>query len=144
MYDELLKNLQTITYDWCYLMIDEYMSKNEKRILDMVRKRMKDGEGVDGGVIGYYRSKWYRKFKEVLNPLARGTVDLFLTGALQRELAIQHVHKGYYYILSTDSKYRDLASKYGAEQFGLTEEQKEQIINEALSYLVDKIKEKYE
>lgn len=127
-----------------YSVIDEFMAKNENRILKLAKDRMMRGDGVNGGIIGSYASRDYELFKQSENPLAGGVVDLFLTGSLQKYMLIERIRNGVYEISSSDLKYDALADKYGADQFGLTEEQNEEIINEALDYLVLKIRQNYE
>lgn len=144
MYDELLKNLQKVNYHFIADNIESWMEKNEDRILKLAKDRMMRGDGVNGGIIGSYKSKDYELFKAELNPLAGGVVDLFLTGSLQKGMEIIDDNNLTFEIVSSDKKYDIIADKYGAEQFGLTDEQKEQIINEALEYLINKIREKYE
>jgi len=41
----------------------------------------REGENPDGSMIGTYRSLSYELFKEKINPIAGGAVDLMLTGA---------------------------------------------------------------
>ena len=144
MYDTLLEKLNQINLQTIFTWIDEYISINEKRILDMARDRMKRGEGVNGGVIGYYRSAAYEMFKRRENPLAKGNVDLFLTGALQEKMRLSKSGNASYYIYSTDEKYSMLADKYGANQFGITEEQHNELLGQVIDYVITKIMQCYE
>lgn len=144
MHESLIKNLKTINYHFMADTIELWMSKNEHKILKLAKDRMLRGDSVDGGVIGIYRSKSYELFKARLNPLAGGVVDLFLTGALQKRMTIIDDGNLKFEIISTDGKYDLIAEKYGAEQFGLTDQEKQSVINEAMNCLIDKIKEKYE
>ena len=144
MYDTLLEKLNQINLQTIFTWIDEYISINEKRILDMARDRMKRGEGVNGGVIGYYRSASYEMFKRRENPLAKGNVDLFLTGALQEKMRLSKSGNASYYIYSTDEKYSMLADKYGANQFGITEEQHNELLGQVIDYVITKIMQCYE
>ena len=142
MFDKLVSDLKAINV---WQVIDDYMNRNEQNILKLAKDRMKRGESVYGsGPIGYYQSKWYREFKEVLNPFARGTVDLYLTGSLQSAMEIRKAYNGYYFILSTDQKYFSLAEKYGAEEFGLTDKQIEEVKSNAIDELINKINKAYE
>lgn len=141
MYGNLIKQLTKIRV---YDIVDYYMLDNENKILDMVRKRMMQGDGVDGGAIGEYASISYSYFKQSHNPLAGGYVDLYLTGALQKALEIIEESNGAYLIHSTDKKYFDLAEKYGAEQFGLTDKQHEEVKSKAIEEVLNKIYECYE
>lgn len=103
--------------------VEQVIQLNTPEILTLVKNRLKYGQGVNGGVVGTYRSSEYSAFKSEMNPLAgSGNVDLFLTGALQDNLIVKQ-ESNLFRIYSTDSKYNELAKKYGAEQFGLTQEQ---------------------
>ena len=142
MPDRILNKVNSITnsdlYTWC----DEYININEKKILDLVRNRMLKGKDTDGNPIGFYRQLSYKMFKEKLNPMAKGNVDLFLTGDLQRNLTFGKMGKDYQ-IYSTDWKYHDLFYKYGgATAFGLTEDQHKEILSEMTIYVIEKIFEK--
>lgn len=139
MPDRILNRINTISRNDLYTWCDEYINQNQKKILDLVRNRMMQGDDTEGGIIGVYRSINYSLFKQKENPLAGGTVDLFLTGDLQRQLRIEKEGKNYK-IWSKDWKYDDLYKKYGgAKAFGLTEEQHIQVIEEMLLYCYDKI-----
>lgn len=87
-----------------------------------VRERWQHGQSVSGGIIGRYSWDDYRLYKQSLNPLAGGNVDLMLTGALSDALTVRKVGNEYQ-IFSTDSKYEKLGRQYGFEEFGITEQQ---------------------
>lgn len=141
MYEKLISKLKQVRV---YDIIDDYMLDNETKILNLVRERLKRGDGVNGGIIGEYASLSYSYFKQSRNPLAGGYVDLYLTGALQKELEIRQEAQGKYLIHSTDKKYFNLAEKYGKEQFGLTEEQQKQVKEEAIKEVINQISKCYE
>lgn len=139
MPDLIINNLNSVSrsdlFDWC----DEYITLNTNKILDLVRNRMKQGKNTEGGLIGVYRSNNYALFKERLNPLAHGTVDLFLTGDLQKELTIKR-DANLATIFSTNWKYDMLFEKYGGgSAFGLTQIQHDEIISEMLLFCYEKI-----
>lgn len=144
MYEGLLNDLRKVNLQQILSWIDEAVRNNETKIINMARNRMKSGQGVSGGVIGYYRSLSYELFKRRENPLAKGNVDLFLTGELQSKMRISSLGYGSYFIYSTDEKYTLLADKYGANQFGLTEEQHDEVIGIVVNYVIDKINKYYE
>ena len=79
------------------------------------------GELPDGSRIGEYASDSYRLFKIGLNPLARGFVDLILTGAYTGALFVERVESDRYRFNSTDEKAEPLRQKYGDEIRGLNE-----------------------
>lgn len=95
---------------------------NENEIVITVRERWDKGESVQGGIIGTYRSPFYREFKQLLNPSARGTVDLFLTGALSAGLTLRK-EGDLFQIYSTDKKYNLIGDKYGYDEYGLTRDE---------------------
>lgn len=103
-------------------MVNEVILTDSEMIIRDVRERWIHGDGVEGGVIGIYRSKDYELFKASINPLAGGAVDLILTGKLAGGLAIRK-QGDLYQIYSTDSKYEAIGKKYGFEEYGLTKEQ---------------------
>lgn len=120
---------------------EEYVNSNKSNILKLVKERMLKGENVNstGKPIGVYKSKDYSLFKERLNPFAHGTVDLFLEGDFQRFMTIEKKNVNTFKIYSKDDKYKQLGNKYGFEQFGLTEEQQEELQEEILFYVYSKI-----
>lgn len=76
---------------------------------------LKRGENPEGGRIGYYRNPAYRLFKQSINPMARGTVDLILTGNFSRGIGLERAGKGKFLFDSSDEKAPDLFEKYGQE-----------------------------
>lgn len=141
MYEGLISKLKAINP---YKIAEEYINRNENTILNLVRERMKQGDGVDGGTIGEYKSLDYSYFKQSINPLAGGYVDLYLTGSLQKALGLREESSGVYLIHSTDNKYFALADKYGANQFGLTYKQQSEIKKEVSKEIITKINKAYE
>lgn len=103
-------------------MVNEVILTNSEMIVSNVRDRWLHGDGVEGGVIGVYRSRDYELFKASLNPLAGGAVDLMLTGKLSNGLAIRK-QGDMFQLYSIDDKYEKIGDKYGYEEYGLTKEQ---------------------
>lgn len=103
---------------------------NSTEIIRLVKNRLKYGQSVYGGKVGTYASEEYAAMKHQQNPLAGfGNVDLFLTGSLSDDITV--IKKGERFeILSTDEKYSKIANKYGAEEFGLTEDQLQEFLHE--------------
>lgn len=95
-------------------------------ILTTKANEFKRGENPDGSTIGEYSNspigQEYRSFKLQLNPLAGGTVDLTLTGALRDGLTTEYLGKGLYIIFSQDNKWEELKEKYG-DQISLIKEE---------------------
>ena len=111
----------------------------ESQIIDWVVDRWKHGKGVDGDVIGQYQNDDYAIFKNQQNPLAGfGNVDLIDSGDLKDGLFIEELGS-LFVIKSRDEKYRMLANKYGAEEFGLTEKQMKEILEEIKNSVLENI-----
>lgn len=102
---------------------------NSDTIVDGIKRRWLFGKDVNGGIIGQYRSSDYKAFKVGLNSRAGGYVDLTLTGALGNKLTIQRKGSFNYEIISTDWKFKDIANKYGLEQFNLDAQQREELFD---------------
>ncbi len=80
------------------------------------------GELPDGSRIGEYASDSYRLFKIGINPLARGFVDLILTGAYTLGLFVERVTGDRYRFNSADSKAEPLKRKYTNAIQGINQE----------------------
>ncbi len=130
-FDDLFASLKQETTDSSLKKtVGDTIQLNSTEIIRLVKNRLKYGQGVDGGVIGTYKSEEYAIMKNQQNPLAGyGNVDLFLTGSLSDDITV--MRKGdKFEIFSTDEKYKKIADKYGAEEFGLTEEQLQEFLHE--------------
>lgn len=144
MIDNIVNRIKSTTESNLYTWVDEYIEANKSRLVTDIQNRLKRGDNVHdvNDVIGEYKSVAYAMFKQRMNPLAGGSVDLFLTGYLQRFLTIEKRSKNIFKIYSKDDKYKMLADKYGKEQFGLTEEQNTELMINIHTYLIEKIFEK--
>ena len=144
MPDTILHKVKSITKDNLYTWCDEYIEQNKSKLIQQIQSRLKRGQNVENinDVIGEYKSQSYAIMKQRMNPLAGGSVDLFLTGDLQRFMTIEKQSKNIFKIYSKDNKYKELANKYGSNQFGLTEEQSEELLNGMQLYVSEKIIEK--
>lgn len=94
---------------------------NDAQIKREKQKELEYGVTPSRNAIGIYRSARYRLFKLQLNPLAKGRVDLILTGAVKRGLTPNRVSKKKYKIVSTDKKWKRLMGKYGNASEGLND-----------------------
>lgn len=110
-----------------------YEVKNKVR--EIIKERWLSGQSVYGGNITNqltglgYSNPLYAKLKLSKNPRAGGHVDLTFTGSLGDKITLQEVSGGDYMIVSTDSKYDMIGSKYGYEEFGLTPEETEKVLD---------------
>lgn len=112
---------------------------NSPNMINAVKARWLIGKSVDGGIIGRYSNDDYRAYKMSLNPKAGGNVDLTLTGALSDNLTIRKTGSNIYEIFSTDEKYNSIGVKYGFEEFGLTEQEMSEMLNEIYSFALETI-----
>ena len=97
------------------------------------RNEFKFGERPDGSNIGENKSKRYAIFKRQKNPLARGKVDLILTGSFTKGIFTKKKSKDTYIFESKDSKAKMLFDKYGQDLKGLNEITKEEIQNDSIA-----------
>lgn len=99
------------------------------------------GESVLGGFIGDYSSSQmgrdYRAYKMSINPRAKGQVDLTLTGALGDGLTIKKITQTDFKIFSVDEKYNKIGSKYGFDEFGLTDLEWYEMQTELLAFAIE-------
>lgn len=125
------------------LMIDSVYDV-ENLIRDTIKKRWLRGESVNGGIIKNkntglgYSSLKYKNLKLVKNPSAGGNVDLTFTGALGDRIEVI-INGDNFEIISTDSKYLEISLKYGEDEFGLNNEEKEYIFDKLLSNFFNKL-----
>lgn len=125
-------------------LIDECVQELKPKIREIIKERWLEGRSVNGGPItnqktgGGYVNPAYEKIKRVKNPLADGNVDLTLTGALGNHIEIILSIKGHE-IISTDEKYNEIGLKYGFDEFGLTPDELEIVINELEDLIIKKL-----
>lgn len=127
---------------------------NAPEVIKMVKNRLRYGQGVNGGTIGgdrekanygYYKNMDYASEKHKQNPLPGfGKVDLFFNGNLSDDITLKKVGDSFK-VYSTDDKYVKIADKYGAEEFGLTDEQMQEFLHElyltVMEQLINKVYE---
>lgn len=102
---------------------------NSTNIVEGIRTRWLFGKDPNGNIIGNYRSRDYQMFKVGFNSRAGGTVDLTLTGALGRGLTVRKKSDTQYEIFSTDSKFGQIADKYGIENFNMDQQQTNELFD---------------
>jgi hypothetical protein len=136
MYDTQLAELrQAVDKSYVASLVNEVIFEHEAIIVKGVRDRWLRGDGVEGGVIGVYKSRDYELFKASLNPLAGGAVDLMLTGKLSQGLGLRK-QGNMFQIYSTDSKYKKIGDQYGYEEYGLTREQLEELYDYVTNFVL--------
>jgi len=91
----------------------------DREIVKRKKAELKGGVRPSGAIIGTYRSERYRLFKLQLNPLARGNVDLILTGSTKDQLYLVSLKDGSFTFESADPKWKGLVEKYGEEVKGI-------------------------
>lgn len=145
-YTELLNKLKTQGNEQnIKTQTENIIHLNAPEVIKMVKNRLRYGQGVNGGIVGKYASNEYAIMKNRQNPLAGlGNVDLFLTGSLSDNITLRKRGSSFE-IYSTDYKYESLADKYGAEEFGLTDEQMQEFLHElyltVMQQLINKVYE---
>ncbi len=79
------------------------------------------GERPNGKKIGEYRNAEYAIFKDNINPLANGYVDLLLTRQFSSKLFVRTFGSGFMFN-STDNKTGSLIGQYGIDIMGLNQD----------------------
>jgi len=102
---------------------------NSTNIVEGIRTRWLFGKDPNGNIIGNYRSRDYQMFKVGMNSKAGGNIDLTLTGTLGRGLTIRKKSDKQYEIFSTDSKFGEISSKYGIENFNMDQQQTNELFD---------------
>ena len=92
----------------------------DKEILKRKKAELKGGVNPDGSLIGEYRSEEYRLFKQNLNPIAKGKVDLIVTGAFANSAKVEKQGDGKFLIEYSDNKAESLISKYDRGKKNIT------------------------
>lgn len=131
--NKLEKAKNNVESDVLSLLID-----NESEIRDMIKQRWLLGKRPDGDIIGVYRDGLYQVFKSGLNNRAGGTVDLTLTGDLGNRIKTTLERKGIE-IMSTDEKFNDISEKYGLDNFNITEQEENELLDGIMAEVVTNI-----
>lgn len=108
------------------------IDNNLSTIADANTAQMVSGLNADGGQLGLYRSEPYARFKKAIGSRSPfGTVDLKLSGDFHSGVFARR--KGdTITISSTDNKTGELTAKYGENIFGITEEKRNDIVNDQI------------
>ena len=101
----------------------EVVRENENILVDMNTEQLKQGkDSIGDSITPEYYSDEYAYMKNRMNPRPGfGTPDLFLEGDFQEGFFVEETNGGWE-IDSRDEKRNILASKYGADIFGNTEQ----------------------
>lgn len=132
-YSKLKSSTQNIESDILSLLVDR-----EAEIRELIKSRWKLGKRPDGDIIGLYRDSSYQIFKSNMNSLSGGTVDLILSGDLVNRIKIVLQSKGIE-IISTDSKFDEISTKYGIDNFNITEGEEKEMLDEIMKEVVNNI-----
>lgn len=120
---KLQSRLRQINRQKVEKLFEEEVLADEETITQKVKDRWDRGLRPSGEIIGTYKNAEYALFKNTINPLANGNVDLTVTRALRNGLTIFPRGKGNFDIFSTDNKAVNIADKYGIDVYGLTEKE---------------------
>ena len=118
------------------------MQRDKESVLKLVKERWKRGKRPDGDIIGEYAWFSYEMEKRAKNPIAGGNVDLIDTGALRDGLTLFENRTVEFTIFSTDEKAVKIASQYGIDVFGLTDEEMVAVVG-IIGYNTNKALENY-
>ena len=144
LYSEImLKGLQSVKND-IKPTFDALMIENESTIRNWIRSRWLLGKRPDGTLIGLYKDFFYAedKFQQYNSQAGFGQVDLIQTGALWKGIEIFNTIQGIE-IDSTDIKFGDIAQKYGIDNFNITPEETNQLIDEISTATIELLYQKY-
>lgn len=111
------------------------LAEREGEIRQMIKDRWRLGLRPDGSIIGHYKDPEYAIFKQQINPLASGDVDLIYNRDLVNNIDLIMTSFGAE-VISTDKKYTKIANKYGYDNFNITEDQEKQILDEIMAQVV--------
>lgn len=95
---------------------------NDQTIIEAKQDELSRGLTPDGGIIGTYAWPEYEMFKQTINPLADGNVDLKLTGMFQSRLFVRSKGNSKFDFDSRDGKAPMLFEKYGSEVRGINQD----------------------
>ena len=101
---------------------------HKSQLIDLNTNQLMHGQNAEGGVLGTYRSEPYARFKQSLNPLAGGKVDVRLSGDFQDSFFLE-AEKFPVSTFATDNKTAKLTSHYEGI-FGFTQKSKDEIVED--------------
>ena len=121
---QLKENLKKFTKQGLENQVKQIILTDNKAIFRK-QDEMERGQNPDGSTIGEYSSspmgREYAIFKQQINPMAGGTVDLILTGSTRDKMRIESLGDSKFTLNSKDNKWGGLKAKYGAQISGINE-----------------------
>lgn len=118
-------------------LIDEQIKLNEKTFVESIKDRWLSGLDPNGEKIGEYRSLPYAKKKYSKSSRAGFlNVDFTLTGLMGNELVLNEISKGVFAFGSQVSYFNDVVERYGLKQFNITDDEKEEFLNNSYAYII--------
>ena len=94
---------------------------DQKRLKEEKINEWEQGIRPDGDKIGTYRDPEYAIFKDSINPIANGYVDLLLTRQTANSLFVHRATQPREFIFGMNDRY-NLVGKYGNDILGLNQE----------------------
>lgn len=95
---------------------------NDKLLKQEKINEFSKGVRPNGNIIGKYRDPEYAIFKQSINPLAGGNVDLILKRGFTNSLRVEKLYPKAFLFNSTDSKRDKLIAQYGTDIMGINQE----------------------
>ena len=117
--------------------IDEILKNQD--FVSMIKKRWLKGFKPDSSKIGRYASKSYANSKFKQNKQAgAGNVDLILSGTMVNNIMLQEQSDMKYFFGSGVNYFEKIADDFGLDNFNITPEQKQNLINNIYSEIINK------
>ena len=119
---QMLLRLQPIaTKNWLENQVQSIVLSDQQKLKEQKVNEFERGLRPDGKRIGEYRNAEYAIFKDNINPLASGYVDLLLTRQFTGKMFVRPFNNGFIFN-STDVKTDNLIGKYGLDIMGLNQD----------------------
>jgi hypothetical protein len=102
-------------------LVAEEVIKEEANLLELKKQDFEEGDIYGNGRTYTYQSQEYSDFKKTVNPLAKGKVDLILTGAFVNSMYLLKPKQGRYLFGAKDKKRNKLVEDYSINIMGLNQ-----------------------
>ena len=99
----------------------EIVLSDQKRLKEEKINEWEQGIRPDGDKIGTYRDAEYAIFKDSINPIANGYVDLLLTRQTANSLFVHRANQPREFLFGMNDIY-NLVGEYGLDILGLNQE----------------------